>query len=419
MAPVMSSVTVACCVRSPSATDCSSFIRRRMAAWLASFTRLASCSWRSASRRCASATRERRGLVDARTGAAGRRHRRPAAAADSTPADQRQAAEAASAARPCCRPLQAQAQRFAVGHDRGLRLRAPHQAGRLSRIAPASVRICSYCASRCCSGSRTCGSRVPGRRRSALPSSRPRRDLAEQVQVLAEWPHAALVAPPSAVRNSLALLPMRCVSIASWPTADSSAAAAPPCSLSADTVSVASSRSVDWRSMAFSGLPDPDQRLLLPQHDGGVLLGAVHQRHQRVQLLLQRHAGTAPSPVFRLSTLPASTSLLSCTSGNAAASPSQRLRHRLGQALRLRRGLAGRRHLRGAAAAGGERQHGRQQQAQQAERRTAMTSARCWRASGQAPISGRPLRRRRRSRRRDGADCAASRPPAPRARPRR
>jgi hypothetical protein len=56
MAPVMSSVTVASCVRSPSATVCNSFISRKMAAWLASLTRLASCSWRSASSRCCSAT---------------------------------------------------------------------------------------------------------------------------------------------------------------------------------------------------------------------------------------------------------------------------------------------------------------------------------------------------------------------------
>jgi hypothetical protein len=56
IAPVMSSDTVACTVRSPSATSCSSFIRRRIAAWFWSLVAFASSSLAWASRRIASAS---------------------------------------------------------------------------------------------------------------------------------------------------------------------------------------------------------------------------------------------------------------------------------------------------------------------------------------------------------------------------
>ena len=55
----MSSDTVACTVRLPSATSCSSFISRRIAAWFCSFVRFASCSSRSACARCISASAAR------------------------------------------------------------------------------------------------------------------------------------------------------------------------------------------------------------------------------------------------------------------------------------------------------------------------------------------------------------------------
>ncbi|MNT37875.1 hypothetical protein D3C72_1740360 [compost metagenome] len=60
MAPVMSSETVACTVRSPSATFCNSFIRRRMAAWFCSFLAFATSSFSCDCRRRISASWRRR-----------------------------------------------------------------------------------------------------------------------------------------------------------------------------------------------------------------------------------------------------------------------------------------------------------------------------------------------------------------------
>ena len=60
---------------------------------------------------------------------------------------------------------------------------------------------------------------------------------------------------PSIVRNSLADLPMRCVSITSWPAAEISAGGAFCCSFSEDTVSAISSRSDDWRLMVRRAVP--------------------------------------------------------------------------------------------------------------------------------------------------------------------
>ena len=89
MAPVMSSVTVACCVRSPSATVCSSFINRRMAAWLASLTRgLLLLAFGFLALRSASCALR---LVTAHTGAGNRRRR------DDHRGEQQQCREAAEA----------------------------------------------------------------------------------------------------------------------------------------------------------------------------------------------------------------------------------------------------------------------------------------------------------------------------------
>jgi len=60
---------------------------------------------------------------------------------------------------------------------------------------------------------------------------------------------------PSTVRNSLADLPMRCVSITSWPAAEISGTVAFCCILSEATVSAISSRSEDWRLMVRSAVP--------------------------------------------------------------------------------------------------------------------------------------------------------------------
>ena len=143
----MSSVTVACCVRSPSATACSSFISRRIAAWLASLTRLASCSWRSASQALALRPASRAG-----PGRATYSRSRPAPPSDQQHAPtaaagpRRQRAEAGRRAEPVLHRLQAFAQRLAVGDDRGLRLarRDQRPAGCRGSRWPA-VRVSSYC----------------------------------------------------------------------------------------------------------------------------------------------------------------------------------------------------------------------------------------------------------------------------------
>jgi hypothetical protein len=125
------------------------------------------------------------------------------------------------------------------------------------------------------------------------------------------------------VRNSLALLPMRWVSITSWPTADSSAGEAPCCSFSDDTVSADLQQIGRLAVDVAQRLADLGQRLLLRQHGLRVLLGAVDQRQQRVHELLQRarHGGTRTRTVLQLRTLRASMAALSFTSGKAVRRP--------------------------------------------------------------------------------------------------
>ena len=171
MAPVMSSVTVACCVRSPSATVCSSFISRRMAAWLASLTRLASCSWRSASRRCASAslrcavwsTHEQAQQADA----ADDDHRgqqRPQACAE---------AEAGLRRQLPCRPSRPVRSGSLSATIAACASRADTRPCRLPRMALACVRVSSYCLSSA-SGAPWSAVLVAGGRSSGLlPSDRP------------------------------------------------------------------------------------------------------------------------------------------------------------------------------------------------------------------------------------------------------
>ena len=127
MAPVMSSVTVASCVRSPSATVCSSFISRRMAAWLASLTRLGVLAGTLGFEPLAFG-----GQLHARGPRAPARSRsrrpapgRPATARRASPPCRRRGR---CARRACPAGRQRGAQRFAVGQDRGLRFARGHQA---------------------------------------------------------------------------------------------------------------------------------------------------------------------------------------------------------------------------------------------------------------------------------------------------
>jgi hypothetical protein len=98
-----------------------------MAAWLASFTRLASCSWRSASCRWASARCWRFAAVlqlhvGQADGAADREQR------GDRQRDQRAGAQAGLFGQPVLHFAQRPAQRLAVGNDRGLRFTRGHQA---------------------------------------------------------------------------------------------------------------------------------------------------------------------------------------------------------------------------------------------------------------------------------------------------
>ena len=169
--------------------------------------------------------------------------------------------------------------------------RADTRPCRLPRMAPACVRVCSYSfssASRC---SRVCGSLVPARRSSGLPSSRPWAISWNEFKSLPSR-NTASGLTPSIVRNSLADLPMRCVSITSWPAAEISAGGAFCCSLSEDTVSAISSRSDDWRLMVRSAVPTCVRIFCWRQHGLGVLLGALHQRHDLVEVVAANSAAT-------------------------------------------------------------------------------------------------------------------------------
>jgi hypothetical protein len=181
-----------------------------MAAWLASLTRLASCSWRSASHagpRPLRAARSGR----SRTGAASRRpppsmsQQRDHRPIHSPGVRHRSPPPCGQAA--CCRRVQAAAQRFAVGHDGCLRLARRHQALQVAQdrggVAP---RVCSYCCSSSCRRSRVASSRVPGRRSSGLPpAARGPADVAKELRSLPSR-NTASALTPSVVRNSLAAL---------------------------------------------------------------------------------------------------------------------------------------------------------------------------------------------------------------------
>ena len=253
MAPVMSSVTVACCVRSPSATACSSFISRRIAAWFASLTRLASRSWRSASRRCTSDTDARWRWSAVNTSSSPRPPSNPSSSDRPSSPTLNQPMPPTDDTLDCtlvrpCRSVSVSAM-MAVSASR-----AETRPCRLPRMAPACVRSASCDFSSASSRARICGSLVAVRRRSGLPSSRPR---ATSRKVLRSLPsrNSASGDTPSTVSDSLADLPMRCVSITSRPAADTSVGSASCCTLAAAMASVESSNSPDWRLIAFSACP--------------------------------------------------------------------------------------------------------------------------------------------------------------------
>ena len=321
MAPVMSSVTVACCVKSPSATVCSSFINRKMAAWLASLTRLASCSWRSASSRWFSASDAR--WAWSRTYS----FRKPAPPSAITTADSTSIASA-TLLKPVSWPS------FSCTISRPLRSgslsamiavcasRADTRPCRLPRIAPACVRVSSYCLSSATRRSLVCGSFVGGRRSSWLPSDRPWAISRNEFKSLPSR-NTASGLTPSIVRNSLADLPMRCVNITSWPTADSSAGDASCCSFSDEIVSAVSSRSDDWRLIARSAWPTC-VRIFCCAMTVLAFFSARSTSGSNGSMASCTPAGAAdrsPSPVFRPRTFFASTSLLSRTSGKACGLP--------------------------------------------------------------------------------------------------
>ncbi len=249
----MSSVTVACCVRSPSATACNSFIKRRIAAWFASLTRLASCCSRSAARRWPSdaAARSVWPLTYRRSS--------PAPPSSSTIADSSSSARLIPlkpVSRPSCACTVSRPWRSGSLSATMLACasRADTSPCRLPRIALAWVRVCSYCFSSATRRSRVCASFVAGRCSSALPSSRPWPSSRKVFRSLPSR-NTASGLTPSIVRNSFADLPMRCVSITSWPTAASSVGDASCCSFSDDTVSAVSSRSDDCLLIARSAWP--------------------------------------------------------------------------------------------------------------------------------------------------------------------
>ena len=284
MAPVMSSVTVASCVRSPSATVCSSFISRKMAAWLASLTRLASCSCALGLEPVRSATGWRLRPVAQLHVSRSRRHS-ARAASDSTNSISDRAGAQAGVRRQLVLQVSERAcaaVRCRPGSRPALRARRPGPAGCPGWRRPAcgSVRTVFSSASSC---SRVCGSRCRAGAARGLPSSRPWAISWKEFRSLPSR-NTASGLTPSTVRNSLADLPMRCVSITSWPAAEISGTVRVLLQLERRhglghfeqvgrlAVDVAQ-RGADLR-----------QDLLLRQHGLGALFGALDQRHDLAEL---------------------------------------------------------------------------------------------------------------------------------------
>ncbi len=213
---------------------------------------------------------------------------------------------------------------------------------RLPRIIEACARVLSKRLASVFRRSLVCASRVPGSRSSALPLFRPSLISPKLFRSLPSR-NTASGLMPSMVTNSLALLPMRCVSITSWPAAASSAAAAPCCSFSDATVSAMSSRSLESRVDRAQRQAGVDQHLLLRQHRVGTAFGAGHLRQQHIDRFAHRRcrralvvrAGQQRAHVLRQHVR----ALAQLGEGRRHADDG--LRDRLGHALRLHQRLAG------------------------------------------------------------------------------
>ena len=164
--------------------------------------------------------------------------------------------------------------------------RADTRPCRLPRMAPACVRVCSYSFISASRRSRVCGSLEPARRSSGLPSSRPCAISLNEFKSLPSR-NTASGDTPSIVRNSLADLPMRCVSITSWPAAEISAGARVLLQLERRH------RLGDFQQVGrlavdgAQGVAHLRQDLLLAHHGAGVLFGALHQGRDLLDVFLQ------------------------------------------------------------------------------------------------------------------------------------
>ena len=123
--------------------------------------------------------------------------------------------------------------------------------------------------------------------------------------------------------NSLALLPMRCVSITSWPIAARSAADAPCCSFSDATVSAVSSSSADCLLMVRSDWPTSVSAFCCASTIAAFLSArsTSGSSGSTASCTAAGRPGPLPSPAASARTLRVSTSALSFTSGKAAGVP--------------------------------------------------------------------------------------------------
>ena len=200
--------------------------------------------------------------------------------------------------------------------------RAELRPARLSRMMPPRVCVSWYSFDKAIKRSRICGSRVPGRPICELPSSSA---LLRSLKAFKSLPsrNTASGLTPSPVRNSLADLPIRCVSMTSWPSADTSTGLLSRCSLSDRIASDASSSSNDCRLMARSDRPTSVSAFCcastMPAFFSARSTSGTTA--SSASCAPDGAAGTGPWPVFRLRTLLARTSTLSFTSGNADVLP--------------------------------------------------------------------------------------------------
>jgi hypothetical protein len=356
-----------------------------MAAWLASFTRLASCSWRSASRRCDSASANA-GLVDheqPQQPQATGQHQQPAGQQR-----QRRLPRPPASAR-LAAAVQAAAQRLAVGHDGGLRLARRHQALQVAQDGAGLGARLLVLLEQLLQRSRTCGVLGAGQAQFGIAVEQAVGDLAEGVQVLAEQEHGLgtdafhgqelVGALADALRQHHQLAHRRQLGRRG--------------ALLQLQRRHRLGRFQQVGRLAVDGaqrLADLGQRLLLPS-TSAAFFSARSTSGSRPPPApaggpARRHVAFAVSGCARCA--PARRRFPS-PRRNAAGAAQQGLRHRLGQPLRLRLRLAGGATC-DALRLAGHGQPGDQDQAQQA-RAEQPSSTRCWRASGQAPIIGRPL----------------------------